>query len=266
MALTSYSSRTSPANAIDTYRCFLDDDDLVDELKRSDGYNLGNDRSSSFTADEAQWLWQKSSELSVGEDLRSNQRVIIRRFWSIIASTDYGLHLKLQLPIVQMDKDILSDIQHGSCQILRDIFWICLDVMDSYILGAWFLQWLTSLHLDPEICVASELANLEKCIRFDNKRIVFERDWEQKWILGFERVFDHEAPGYSLLSEYPTLVVESYWRNNEWPFYEWVYEAERQWDDRSAHFSRRMVAKERKECARLGQKRPRSRMPGTWKW
>ncbi|KAB2104462.1 hypothetical protein AG0111_0g7834 [Alternaria gaisen] len=265
MALTSYSSRTSPANAIDTYRCFLDDDDLVDELKRSDGYHLGDDRSSSFTADEAQWLWQKSSELSVGEDLRSNQRVIIRRFWSITAHTDYGLHLKLQLPIVQMDKDILSDIQYGSCQILQDLFWICNDVMQSYILGAWFLQWLTSLHLDPEICVASELANLEKWISLDEKRIVFERDWEQKWILGFEWVFDHEAPGYSLVSQYTNLVVEYYW-GTRWPFHESWYARNRKWSDRSAHFSRGMAAKERKERARLGQKQPRSRMPGAWKW
>jgi hypothetical protein len=266
MALISYSSRTSSANAIDTYRCFLDDDDLVDEFKRSDGYYVVNSRSS-FTADEAQWLWQKSSELSVGEDLRSNQRSITRRFWSIIANIDYRLHLELQFPIVQMDKGILNDIQYGRCHILQDLFWICDDVMHCYVLGAWFLHWLTSLHLDPELCVAHELANLNQSTSLlDNKRIVFERDWEQKWILGFEWVFDHKAPGYLLSSEYTVIVVERFLYSGQWPFCERDGKTYRKWGDRSAHFSRRMAAKERKERARLGQKQPRSRMPGTWKW
>ncbi|CAN9479012.1 unnamed protein product [Alternaria alternata] len=99
-----------------------------------------------------------------------------------------------------------------------------------------------------------------------DKRIVFERNWEHKWVLGFEWVFDHEAPGYLLFSEYTVIVVETISYHNEWPFCEWVHETERKRDDRSAHFSRRMAAKERKERARLGQKQPRSRMPGAWKW
>jgi hypothetical protein len=264
MALTSYTSRSPFANAIDTYRCFLDDVDVVGEFNRTDG-RCSVHGHSTFTADEAQWLWQKNLELSVGEDLRSNQRVMIRRFWSILAFTDYGLHRELQFPIMPMDKDMLSDIQYGRCQILRHLFWPSDDVMHSYILGAWFLQWLTSLHLDPEICVASELADLEKWISLGERRIVFERDWEQKWILGFEWVFDHEAPGYSLVSQYTNLVIEDYWRTI-WPFHESWHARNRKWSDRSAHFSRGMAAKERKERARLGQKQPRSRMPGAWKW
>jgi hypothetical protein len=275
MALTSYSSRSPFANAIDTYRCFLDDVDVVGEFNRTDGFYsvLGY---STFTADEAQWLWQKNLELSVGEDLRSNQRVMIRRLWSIIGFTDYGLHRELQFPIMPMDKDILSDIQYGRCEIFGVLFSGCQTAMRSYILGAWFLQWLTSLQLDPEICVASELANLGRWLSFANKRVVFERNWDQNWILGLEWVLDHEAPGYSLLFEYPTLTIEADWTPSwtfgwppDWPLAEWKYvyaQHLENWGCRISRFNRRTAAKERKERARLGQKQPRSRMPGTWNW
>jgi hypothetical protein len=262
MALTSYSSRSPFANAIDTYRCFLDDVDVVGEFNRTDGsYSvLGY---STFTADEAQWLWQKNLELSVGEDLRSNQRVMIRRFWSIIGFTDYGLHRELQFPILPMDGDILSDIQYGRCGIFEKLFSGFRTVMESYIVGAWFLDWLASLDLDPRLCVAHEEVHFMS-FRSD-KRIVFEPNGEQKWILGFEWVLDHEASGYSLVSQYTNLVVEYYWRTG-WPFHERGYDSDRKKGDRSARFSRRMAAKERKERARFGQKQRRSRMPGAWKW
>ncbi|KAH8634360.1 hypothetical protein IG631_09760 [Alternaria alternata] len=265
LALISDFSGPSSANAIDTYRCFLDVDDLVDELKRSDGLRTAYSPFS-FTADEVHWLWQKSSELSVGEDLRSNQRVIIRRVWCIIGDTDCRSHHELQFPIVPMDKDILSDIQYGRCRIFEALFSACRKVMESYILGAWFLHWLTGLHLDPELFVASETADLdERSIDFGKRRIVFKRDWEQKWILGFEWVFDHEAPGYTLISEYTTIIVE-YRHVREWPFYERDFKSGWGLEVCTALFNRRMAAKEHKERARLGQKQPRSQMPGAWKW
>ncbi|CAN9447366.1 unnamed protein product [Alternaria alternata] len=136
--------------------------------------------------------------------------------------------------------------------------------------------------MDPELCVASEHADLED-LCLSEKRMVFERDWEQKWILGFEWVFDHEAPGYTLVSEYPSLTVESDWPYHSyyshnwsaksdwlyeynWPVAEWEYSSQRAWDKYSARFNRRTASKERKERARLGQKQARSRMPGEWKW
>jgi hypothetical protein len=93
---------------------------------------------------------------------------------------------------------------------------------------------------------------------------VFERNWEQKWVLGFEWVLDHQAPGYSLLSEYPTLTVEKDW-SLDWPFGGRDYWDRQYLDNRSARFNRRTTAKEHKERARSGKK-PRSRMPGAWKW
>jgi hypothetical protein len=253
----------TPANSIDTYRCFLDYVDLFHELKRLDvkWWSLA-----CFKGEEAQWLWQKSLELFIGADLRSNQRVIIRRSWSSVAKGDHPLWHKSQFPVFLMDRDILSDIQYGRCRIIEGMFLSWWDSMFSYIAGARFLDWLVSLGLDPELCVASELADSVKISGYFDKRIVFERNWEHKWVLGFEWVFDHEAPGYLLFSEYTVIVVETISYHNEWPFCEWVHETERKRDDRSAHFSRRMAAKERKERARLGQKQPRSRMPGAWKW
>jgi hypothetical protein len=263
MALTSYSSRSPFANAIDTYRCFLDDEDVVDEFNRTDRNYLLIGSYSSFRANEAHWLWQKNLDLSVGEDLRSNQRMMIRRFWSIFILTDYRLHRELQFPVVRMDKDILSDIQYGRCRIFEFLFSRCETVMESYIVGAWFLDWLASLDLDPKLCVAHEEVQFMSFRR--HKRIVFERNRDQRWILGLEWDFDHEAPGYSLVSQYTNLVVE-YYQRPRWPFHEQRYDSNRLRGERRARFSRRMAAKERKERARLGQKQPRSRMPGAWKW
>ncbi|CAN9176259.1 unnamed protein product [Alternaria alternata] len=265
MALTSYTSRSPLANAIDTYRCFLDDEDLVDEFNKTDGSYLVNGHPS-FTAEKIQLLWQKNLELSVGEDLRSNQRVVTRRFWSIIGFTDYDLHRELQFPILPMDGDILSDIQYGRCEIFGVLFSGCRTVMESYIVGAWFLDWLASLDLDPKLCVAHEEVNFESFQWLIDVRIAFERNWDQKWILGFEWVFDHQAPGYTLVSEYTVIVYESYWKPGKWPFRATEDKSGQELVNRKVRFNRRMAAKSRKERARSGQKQPRSRMPGAWKW
>jgi hypothetical protein len=250
---------------IDVFRCFLDDADLADELNRMDSYQSGP--LFLLRADETEWLWQKNSELVAGDDIRSNQRIMIRRFWGSVSTVYFDHTDEIQFPLVSMGRDILNDIQYGRCQIFRDMFRTCESLMDGYILGAWFLDWLISLDLDPETCVANEPAELEylEYPRYSRKRIVFERNWEQKWILGFEWGFDHKAPGYSLVSQYTNLVVEYYWRTT-WPFHEREHLCNRNWDDRNTLFNRRMDAKERKERARLGQKQPQSRMPGAWKW
>lgn len=249
------------ANIIDTYRCFLDDADLFDELNRVE-------RKATFdflirsSIDESQWLWQKNLESLTSEDLRSNQRMLIRRFWSSVAHSisRFKSRHEIQFPDFSMNKDTLSDIQYGRCQIFRIVFPVCEEAMSSYIVGTRFLDWLVNLDLDLELCVAREQANLESSGLADDKMIVFERNWEQRWVLGFEWVFDHQAPGYSLLSEYPTLTAEPKWPCY-WPFFDWL-----PWKDRSALFNRRVAVKDRKEHARLGKKQPRSRMPGAWKW
>jgi hypothetical protein len=264
LAMTDQFWRGSPAEKIDTYRCFLDEADLVDEFIRADSGIYAS--TFGFTIDEAQWLWRKNSELLVGDDLRTNQRMIIRRFWCSIANATHFSNREYQFPNIAMDIYILSDIQHGYCQILPALMTFCREVTFSYILGAWFLDWLVALGLEPELCVAHERAQFERSRPISNQRIVFERNWDQKWVLGFEWVLDRQAPGYTLISEYTTLIVEA--RASGWPFAEW-----KGWSTRSMNvgrlcFNRRMAAKERKERARLGQKQPRirRRMPGAWEW
>lgn len=255
---------SSADDRIDTYRCFFDDIDLVDEFNRLYAFRSMPCFFTNF--DELHWLWQKNLELLVGEDLRSNQRIMIHHIWVSpdiqYNFTNYGLHL----PDIPMHRDIPSDIQYGRCHILKDMFSACRGALTSYVLGARFLDWLVSLDLNPELFVTSENTDLVDSSFCPTKRIVFERDWEQKWVLGFEWVFDHQAPGYSLISEYTALAVEQdlgwlYWN---WPFSE-NYKLESD-AARTARFNRRMAAKERKERARSGKKQPRSRMPGAWKW
>lgn len=269
LSISSY--ETLSTNKIEVYRCLFEGADLADEFKRSDSHHRS--LRSAISMVEAQWLWGKNLELLVGEHLRNNQRMIIRRFWSGVANQRsqspirFSSRHDIQLPNFVMNRDTLNDIQYGRCQILEAMFLPYSDSMFSYIVGTRFLDWLISLDLDPELYVDNERAHLEGSRHSypHPKRIVFERNWKQKWILGFEWVLDYQAPGYSLLSEYPTLTFECsgpYY----WPFAGW--DSTKNWDAVvcSALFNRRMAAKERKERARLGQKQPRSRMPGAWKW
>ncbi|CAN9200799.1 unnamed protein product [Alternaria alternata] len=225
------------------------------------------------------------------QDLKGNVKTYTRDILStaeeisaLLAFSGFGLTFTQQYPyggifpslktypVGRLSGEMREIIRCGSVQQFQEevssgaVHPFMREVNGCYIAGARFLDWLVSLGLDPELCVASELADSVKISGHFDKRIVFERNWEHKWVLGFEWVFDHEAPGYLLFSEYTVIVVETISYHNEWPFCEWVHETERKRDDRSAHFSRRMAAKERKERARLGQKQPRSRMPGAWKW
>lgn len=251
----------------DIYRCFLDDVDLFDELNRATSHH--SRPVPLLSASEVQLLWGKNLELVVSDEIRSNQRIIIRRFWTGAANTMLS-NPELQFPDVSMSEDILNDIQYGHCHILRDLFRWCDKVMFSYVVGGWLLAWLIDLGLDLELFMASERANFKWSGYVYDREIIFKRDREQKWFLGFEWVFDHQAPGYTLVSEYTALAVE---QDPGWSFWNWPFSESYQKllprlesDARAARFNRRMAAKERKERARSGKKQPRSRMPGAWKW
>jgi hypothetical protein len=261
LALICLHSHEPPTKTIDLYRCCLSDLSHLDNFCPGQWWQLPLILSS----EEAHWLWQQNTELFVGESHQNNQRTIIQGAWSGLGRKIAFLYLDdIQLPTFPMDVVTLGDIQSGRCRLLNPFFHSCDDVAASFFMGALFLDWLLELNIDPETWVVNELAVLDEsaALMWDHdRRLVFQRTGERKWRLGWEWVFDRQAPGYALVSEYTSLTLEagSFYI---WPFNrEYRLSRERAIDSR---FERREEAKRRKERVRAGLKRPRSRMPGAW--
>ena len=142
----------SSADRIATYRCFLDGTDFLEEINRLcvvkpfDFFWFG--------LEETQWLWLETTEFLVGEDLRQNQCIILRRFWTGIGMKTW-YHGRPQFRNISLSVGLLDDIQSGRYRILGSVFFYCEKVDVSYIVGAWFLHWLVQLGIDPEIYMAN---------------------------------------------------------------------------------------------------------------
>jgi hypothetical protein len=96
------------------------------------------------------------------------------------------------------------------------------------------------------------------------RRVIFERSECGDWILKWVWIHDTSAPGYLLVSEYISLGADA-WFQSSWPFVS-VENYYRDQNLEHLRFGRRLADKARKERARTGQKRAKSRMPGSWNW
>jgi hypothetical protein len=148
---------------------------------------------------------------------------------------------------------------------------------ESHEPGSRYTALLRSLGVDFKRSIEAELERLPGGIlqpgmsRVLARKILFYQNDEQAWVLRCEWVLDEEAPGYLLLSEFPSMTFDGtcYSYDSDWPFFSfhWIllhadrYQLGPKWDARRA---RRLAKAARKELARAGQKRPRSRMPGAW--
>lgn len=268
LTLAMASTGNSFINRLATYRCLIDGSDMTVGVIQSDFYGHLHKDPDQDAVDETNYLWFKSIELLVGDDLRQVQKVIVRRIWHRLAYMVYHSHHdQIRLHEIPMDIDALRKLQSGYCQIFEVIFeHPKANAISSYTIGACYLEWLVKMGLDPETCVANEMAYSEGEEWSDVKRVLFEGSKEQGWVLGFEWTFECAAPGYTLVSEYTTLLVDNWLPNNEWPevgkkVY-WHHLENKDLSD--SRFNRRMAAKERKKRARLGHKSVMRRMPGSW--
>jgi hypothetical protein len=257
LALRSVIGYNVPVNIIDLYRCCLSDLSHLDNFY-PEHLELGP---LILPSGEAHWLWQQNTELFVGESHQNNQRIIMQGFWCRLSYLD-----DIQLPTFPMDVITLCDIQSGRCRLLEYLFFYCRDVASSFCNGALFLDWLIGSNIDPETCVYNEIAFSGETISSLyglERRIIFQRTGERKWRLGFEWVFDRQAPACALVSEYTSLTVEA-WLFYDWPFIPWDHQVYHDEAFGSSRFERREKTRRRKERVRAGLKRPRSRMPGAW--
>jgi hypothetical protein len=152
------------------------------------------------------------------------------------------------------------------------------DENESQESGSRYIALLKSLGVDFKRSIEAELGKFpgrilpsHRGMNILDQKILFYQNEEQDWILRWEWVLDEEAPGSLLLLEFPKMTFDvcNLWSYDDWPFFtpspkpplDDYYQRGPKWDARRA---RRLAKTARKELARTGQKRPRSRMPGAW--
>jgi hypothetical protein len=165
-----------------------------------------------------------------------------------------------------MDEEMIQHYLQGQITLMLVLFWRETASVESERVGSAFIDLLTRLGLDVEACINMELENLPGGLiksRFSDEmdlRIVFDSlqngDWTLRWIWDLDPL----AAGHILVSEHIALGADNFYAIG-WPFSR--YHKPGKVDARR---ERREAAKARKERARTGQKRTKSKMPGTWSW
>lgn len=222
-----------------------------------------------------EWLWKSGSVYMYGEDIANLNSFCMK----------YSL-VKLHDPIMRysavtfLRKTMIPDIiqQHGleSFDWLVALFdeWASTSELDSFKVGKAFIDILLDIDVDVESFFKEYFENYPARTWISpfcpNRRIVFDYAEEQGWTLGWKWVYDAQDPGFLVLSEFTIMVADAYLGvENEWPFdtvdTSLLYpDIARRGPKSENRFSRRMSAKARKELKRTGQRRVRSKMPGSW--
>jgi hypothetical protein len=228
------------------------------------------------------WIWDHITSNFSGSELLTLQTMIFR---NIVKSLKNGVEwdlsykaLRMLTPKMAKAKLLLDEILMGNIDALVSL-WdeYPNDMNESQESGSRYIALLKSLGVDFKRSIEAELGKLPGRILHSHKRnildrkILFYQNEEQDWILRWEWTLDEEAPGYELLLEFPLMTVDrrGSQRYLPWPFFlpngnlpsDDYYQNGPKWDARRA---RRLAKTARKERARTGQKRPRSRMPGAW--
>ncbi|KAF3042382.1 hypothetical protein E8E12_006427 [Didymella heteroderae] len=227
-----------------------------------------------------EWFLRFTKNELPTEDMCKIQLLFLKKLVGFFAH-DYGVPEsywgELSVVAALLDDRVVDQIASGKSGLLKQLF--SCDMPSSYSqgVGAVYIGLLHSLRIDVEHCVREEMSKLQGGIiraafgQVANKQIVFERTVTQGWVLRWEYIPDHiDTPGYLLTKEFTALTFNVLPRHVwTWPFCEvywkFPYENRAREDTKwTLRFSRRIAAKARKERVRLGQKRPRSRMPGSW--
>jgi hypothetical protein len=227
--------------------------------------------------DTIEWIWMNAAAI-----LGDQQLVYLRIF---LLQRLVGLHMncrsrilgdnELTEKIVKLtDTVTLEYYLHGNSGLLNTIFKDYSSI-NSQLLGASFLNLLTSLGLEVEGYMAREFKHLTGGLLYTlvkglYRKVLFEPLDYGGWLLRWIWDLDPSMPGYLLVSEHIALGADTRFAWY-WPFFEdplrWDWETyDRRQKKIKARSIRRLANKSRKERAQTGQKRLRSKMPGAWNW
>lgn len=272
-----------PGELIDTLRLFLEYTHECDALIPSMGRLA--EHAHKLGLDVLQWLWNNCEPLLDQEDVLTAQTSIVEGCWlGYKQLQEKGIHQDLLAMV--MDQNFREHMQSCALQLLDCSIGACQSSTRSYDIGAAYLDWLLSLGIDVEDYIGKALEQMPHGMPatyfHPARKVIFKKDSNQDWVLGFEWAFDSELAGYMLVSEYSGLLVD--WmgptEQDDIILYGTMEDrmslnlshsdmtrqnAQRQ-AQRHARFERRIADKAKKERARLGQKQSKSKMPGGWQW
>jgi hypothetical protein len=225
------------------------------------------------------WFWDHIMSNFSGSELLTLQIMMFRASvralaWNVVSDTG----LRNLVPRMAKSNLLLDEILMGNIDTLA-LPWNDFELLEneSQKLGDRYIALLKSLGVDFKRSIEAELEKLPGRILQGeqegmlDRRILFHQDDGQAWVLRWEWILNEDAPRYTLLSEFPSMTVDRRGTQHylPWPFFlpngipsrDDRYQEGPKWDARRA---RRLAKTARKERARTGQKRPRSRMPGAW--
>jgi hypothetical protein len=279
-SISLYKQTTSAFNAgIDTIQGLLeisrDSEDFENHLWRDLKLYIAE------SPQKTNWLWDHVMSNFSGSELLTFQVMIFKdivRYLDYTSGGDIYTILQIQAPKMAKSNLLLGEILMGNIDALVHLWdWSFPFGTESQKSGSRYIALLKSLGVDFKRSVEAELEELPGRILQDSRgmildrKILFYQDAEQAWVLRWEWILDEEAPGYILLSKFPSVTFDeercSY--GFVWPFFEAhshlpVDDHNREGPKWDARLARRLAKTARKELARTGQKRPRSRMPGAW--
>jgi hypothetical protein len=268
---------------IETLRLLLYRFDQVDDWENS----LARDAHFIFSdhLHLVEWFWNHAAVAFDGLELNSLRAKLVQELIASYVTSDDINNTINELLIRLIDNDVLEMYRTGRFSLLPwRYIWYYHRCWDS--VGTAFLNLISALKLDVAMCMNIELQDYPGGVIWDvafetvGHQIVLEGCLNDGWVLRCERVCRVGSPGYEVMSAFKALAIDHYddrfycpsWECLDWPFrdhsapHEDRGQPDQEQRRQMERFNRRMAAKARKERARNGEKRPRSRMPGAWNW
>lgn len=288
---------------IDTFRTLLTCSVSVERLELDNKYQRGWSETTPLHAATLEWLWVNAAVVFHGEELYALRirlaKLLVKRYVTR-APENHNKEVVARL-LKLLDVEMLRLYRDGGYKLLMQ-FMQGHSSVESHLVGEAFLELLTSSGLDVEACIRMELEEhpggiIEEFYPGPNRKMIFEKDGSHRASLRWEWAVDPNAPGYDVLTEFAVMALDMH-RNSDmdgpsfgrhswtkgtesetdldhiyWPFIDlkskeayFKYSEESANPLQASRLERRLANKARKERARSGQKRVRSKMPGTWGW
>lgn len=274
---------------VDTYRLLWEDYEersyILDFVSKGKAYLTRQNRWPS----EAVWLFHQSELHLVGKELANFQDAVLRGiFVNCIWDMNHeGLEWLKEMLHTPAGARLFKDLGSGDLELLHTFF-ADQRVVVSREVGAAVISALLFFGVDVEMCMTREFLRLPLGVVKSqwqySKRLTFSNEGDGGYALDWEWIYDQSAPGYLLVSELTAFTVDSDYQltvvddrlHREFfgtgPLYANRYDTLRYWmifensgaEKWPPRFERRRQKKERKERARSGLKRMRTKMPGSW--
>jgi hypothetical protein len=262
--------KTNSKAIIDTFRFLVENTQTIEDNVWTTGYRPIPHTPLGFI----EWLWATGPSYMHEDGVQALKNFCIGRSFGLLhdSSTRKSAIDFLKRTVTP---HVIRQMELNSINWL-DILFSCIDPLelDSFDLGKAFIDVLLYAKVDMEMLVKR---SLQADFTFGgstevNRQIIFEFTEELGWILGWRWKYDATEPGFLVVSEFSILGHEykGYcFLGDSWPYvsqYSYMSWAnvEKACLLEMRRFDRGMAAKARKEFKRSGQRRVRSKMPGSW--